>query len=91
MVAPTGVEPVNTGSSMLPPSANLEPGRTVGRAVAPAANVMSMVPDITAGTGTEFEETLVCDGSGGLSQSEGQEEYCGNPRPNRTRPLSDKS
>ena len=33
---------------------------------------------------------LVCDGSGGLSQSEGQEEYCGNPRPNRTRPLSDK-
>ena len=51
---------------------------------------MSMVPDITAGTGTEFEETLVCSGSGGLSQSEGQEEYCGNPRPNRTRPLSDK-
>jgi hypothetical protein len=51
---------------------------------------MSMVPDITAGTGTEFEEMLVCDGYGGLSQSEGQEEYCGNPRPNRTRPLSDK-
>ena len=51
---------------------------------------MSLVPDITAGTGTEFEEMLVCDGSGGLSQSEGQEEYCGNPRPNRTRPLSDK-
>jgi hypothetical protein len=45
--------------------------------------VMSMVPDITAGTGTEFEETLVCSGSGGLSESEGQEEYCGNPRPNR--------
>jgi hypothetical protein len=52
---------------------------------------MSLVPDITAGTGTDFEEMLVCDGSGGLSQSEGQEEYCGNPRPNRTRPLSDKS
>ena len=51
---------------------------------------MLLVPDITAGTGTEFEEMLVCDGSGGLSQSEGQEEYCGNPRPNRTRPLSDK-
>jgi len=51
---------------------------------------MSLVPDITAGTGTEFEETLVSSGSGGLSQSEGQEEYCGNPRPNRTRPLSDK-
>src|SRR5450759_1379265 len=51
---------------------------------------MPMVPDITAGTGTEFEEMLVCDGSGGLSQSEGQEEYCGNPRPNHTRPLSDK-
>ena len=33
---------------------------------------------------------LVCDGSGGLSQSEGQEEYCENPRPNRTRPLYDK-
>src|SRR5665811_764327 len=51
---------------------------------------MLLVPDITAGTGTEFEETLVCSGSGGLSQSEEQEEYCGNPRPNRTRPLSDK-
>ena len=35
---------------------------------------MSMVPDITAGTGTEFEEMLVCDGSGGLSQSEGAQE-----------------
>ena len=35
---------------------------------------MSMVPDITAGTGTEFEETLVCSGSGGLSQSEGAQE-----------------
>ena len=54
-----------------------------------AGTVMSMVPDITASTGTEFEEMLVCDGSGGLSQSEGQEEYCGNPRPNRTRPLSE--
>jgi hypothetical protein len=35
---------------------------------------MSLVPDITAGTGTEFEEMLVCDGSGGLSQSEGAQE-----------------
>ena len=26
---------------------------------------MLLVPDITAGTGTEFEETLVCSGSGG--------------------------
>ena len=49
-------------------------GRTVGRAVAPAANVISPVPDITAGTGTEFEETLVYSGSGGLSQSEGAQE-----------------
>ena len=36
--------------------------------------VMSLVPDITAGTGTEFEETLVYSGSGGLSQSEGAQE-----------------
>ena len=55
-------------------SADLAPGRTGGRVEAPAANVMSLVPDITAGTGTEFEEMLVCDGSGGLSQSEGAQE-----------------
>jgi hypothetical protein len=36
--------------------------------------VISPVPDITAGTGTEFEETLVYSGSGGLSQSEGAQE-----------------
>jgi hypothetical protein len=35
---------------------------------------MLMVPDITAGTGTEFEEMLVCDGSAGLPQSEGAQE-----------------
>jgi hypothetical protein len=35
---------------------------------------MLLVPGITAGTGTEFEEMLVCDGSGGLSQSEGAQE-----------------
>jgi hypothetical protein len=35
---------------------------------------MLLVPDITAGTKTEFEETLVCSGSGGLSQSEGAQE-----------------
>jgi hypothetical protein len=40
----------------------------------PRAGVMSLVPDITAGTGTEFEETLVYSGSGGLSQSEGAQE-----------------
>jgi hypothetical protein len=39
-----------------------------------AGTVMSMVPDITAGTGTEFQETLVSSGSGGLSQSEGAQE-----------------
>src|SRR5450759_2948613 len=33
--------------------------------------VMSMVPDITAGTGTESDETPFSGGSGGLSQSEG--------------------
>jgi hypothetical protein len=36
--------------------------------------VMLLVPDITAGTGTEFQETLVRGGSGGLSQSEGAQE-----------------
>src|ERR1035437_8659297 len=35
---------------------------------------MLLVPDITAGTGTEFQETLVRSGSGGLSQSEGAQE-----------------
>ena len=35
---------------------------------------MLLVPDITAGTGTEFQETLVRGGSGGLSQSEGAQE-----------------
>ena len=50
------------------------PGRAGGRVEAPAANVMLLVPGITAGTGTEFEEMLVCDGSGGLSQSEGAQE-----------------
>src|ERR1035437_2538475 len=89
LVALTGVEPVSTGSSMQPRVAP-GPGRAGVRAVAPAASVMLLVPDITAGTGTEFEETLVCSGSGGLSQSEGQEEEGGNLRPNRTRPLSDK-
>jgi hypothetical protein len=37
-------------------------------------SVMLLVPDITAGTGTEFEEMLVRGGSGGLSQSEGAQE-----------------
>ena len=35
---------------------------------------MLLVPDITAGTGTEFEETLVRGGSVGRSQSEGAQE-----------------
>ena len=35
---------------------------------------MLLVPGITAGTGTEFEETLVRGGSVGLSQSEGAHE-----------------
>src|ERR1035441_10160579 len=34
--------------------------RPIGRLDRP---VMLLVPDITAGTGTEFEETLVCSGS----------------------------
>src|SRR5450759_4843433 len=36
--------------------------------------VMSMVPDITAGTGTESDETPFSGGSVGLSQSEGAQE-----------------
>ena len=46
-------------------SADLATGTTGGRVEAPAANVMLLVPDITAGTGTEFQETLVRSGSGG--------------------------
>ena len=72
MVALTGVEPVNTGSSTLPPVPTWPlAGLVVGLKL---RLVMSLVPDITAGTGTEFEEMLVCDGSGGLSQSEGAQE-----------------
>ena len=52
----------------------MAPGRAVGRAVGPAANVMSLVPDITAGTGTESDETPVGGDSVGLSQSEGAHE-----------------
>src|ERR1022692_401857 len=37
-------------------------------------SVMSMVPDITAGTGTESDETPVGGGPVGLSQSEGTHE-----------------
>jgi hypothetical protein len=35
---------------------------------------MLLVPDITAGDGAESDEILVCDGSVGLSQSEGAQE-----------------
>src|ERR1039458_9199097 len=48
--------------------------RTGDRVVAPPANVMSVVPDITAGTGTESDETPVGGGPVGLSQSEGKHE-----------------
>ena len=54
------------------PSSTVSPRRAVDSAV--QVGVMLLVPDITAGTGTEFEEMLVCDGSGGLSQSEGAQE-----------------
>ena len=47
--------------------------RTGDRVVAPPANVMSVVPDITAGNGAESDEIFVCRGSVGLSQSEGGE------------------
>src|ERR1035441_3295067 len=46
----------------------------VFRAVAPAANVMLLVPDITAGTGTESDETPGWWWPVGLSQSEGAHE-----------------
>src|ERR1035438_3809500 len=72
LVALTGVEPVNTGSSMLPRVATGS-WRTGDRVVAPPANVMSVVPDITAGNGAESDEIFVCRGSVGLSQSEGGE------------------
>ena len=58
---------------------------------------MLLVPDITAGTGTEFEETLVGGGSASLSQSEGAQERVSFPsmgifpsaRPSGSRPILD--
>src|ERR1035437_7100434 len=47
-----------------------KPGKSQPSASA-ASFVMSVVPDITAGDGAESDEILVCDGSVGLSQSEG--------------------
>ena len=52
----------------------MAPGRAGVRAVAPVANVTSLVPDITAGTGTESDETPGWWWPVGLSQSEGAHE-----------------
>ena len=48
--------------------------RSAAKSASEFESVMSMVPDITAGTGTESDETPFSGGSVGLSQSEGAQE-----------------